>query len=48
LLIVVSLVNPHYMHPMFHSTTGLIALGGAIALVIGGGLVIRKIIEINV
>ena len=48
LLIVISVVNPRYMHPMFHSTTGLIALGGSIALVIAGGLVIRKIIEIDV
>jgi tight adherence protein B len=48
LLMVISIVNPKYMHPMFHSTTGLIALGIAIALVISGGLVIRKIIQINV
>ena len=48
LLIVISVVNPRYMHPMFHSTTGLIALGGSIGLVIAGGLVIRKIIEIDV
>jgi len=48
LLIVISVVNPQYMHPMFHKTVGLIALGAAIGLVIAGGLVIRKIIEINV
>lgn len=48
LLIVISVVNPTYMHPMFHSTTGLIALGFAVGLVIAGGMVIRKIIEINV
>jgi tight adherence protein B len=48
LLMVISVVNPKYMHPMFHSTTGLIALGVATALVIAGGMVIRKIIQINV
>jgi tight adherence protein B len=48
LLIVISVVNPTYMHPMFHKTVGLIALGVAIGLVIAGGMVIRKIIQINV
>ena len=48
LLIVISVINPQYMHPLFHKTVGLIALGVAIGLVIAGGLVIRKIIEINV
>jgi tight adherence protein B len=48
LLMVISVVNPKYMHPMFHSTAGLIALAAAITLVIAGGLVIRKIIQINV
>jgi len=48
LLIVISVVNPTYMHPMFHKTVGLIALGVAVGLVIAGGMVIRKIIEINV
>lgn len=48
LLIFISLINPHYVHPLFHSTTGLVALGGALTLVILGGLVIRKIVEIKV
>jgi tight adherence protein B len=48
LLMFLSAVNPHYMHPLFHSTTGLIALGVAIGLVIAGGLTIRKIINIEV
>lgn len=48
LLMFISLVNPSYVHPLFHSTTGLIALGFALLLVVMGGLVIRKIIEIKV
>jgi len=48
LLLFISLINPSYMHPMFHSTIGLVALGTAIGLVICGGLVIRRIVNIDV
>ncbi len=48
LLIMVSLINPTYVHPLFHTTTGVIGLGMGIGLVIMGGLVIRKIIDIKV
>lgn len=48
LLMFISVLNPTYVHPMFHTTTGLIALGVGAVLVISGGLVIRKIIEIEV
>jgi tight adherence protein B len=48
LLMLISLLNPAYVHPLFHSTAGLIALGVSIGLVITGGLVIRKIVEIKV
>lgn len=48
LLMFISTVNPRYVHPLFHSTPGLIALGVALTLVVMGGLVIRKIIEIKV
>lgn len=48
LLMFISLVNPKYVHPLFHSTPGLIALGAALGLVVSGGLVMRKIINIEV
>lgn len=48
LLLLISLLNPSYVHPLFHSTSGLIALGVGLGLVITGGLVIRKIVEIKV
>ena len=48
LLLFISLINPSYVHPMFHTTTGLIALGVSAVLVTSGALVIRKIIQIEV
>lgn len=48
LLILISVVNPSYVHPMFHTTTGLIALGAGLGLVVVGGLVMRKIIDIKI
>lgn len=48
LLILISLVNPAYVHPLFHSTPGLIGLGAGIGLVIAGSLIMRKIVSIEV
>ena len=48
LLMMISLVNPNYVHPLFHSTTGLVALGIGVGLVVMGALVMRKIIDIKV
>jgi tight adherence protein B len=48
LLLVISLINPSYVHPLFHKEAGLIALGVSVALIVMGGLVIRKIVEIEV
>lgn len=48
LLMFISVINPSYVHPLFHSTAGLIALGVGALLVISGALVIRKIIQIEV
>jgi tight adherence protein B len=48
MLLFISVLNPNYVHPLFHTTPGLIALGISAGLVITGGLVMRKIIEIEV
>lgn len=48
MLIFISVSDPGYVHPLFHSTPGLIALGVALTLVALGGLVMKKIIEIKV
>jgi tight adherence protein B len=48
MLIFISMINPSYVHPLFHSTPGLVALGVALTLVVLGGLVMKKIIEIKV
>ncbi|MGH2842477.1 MAG: type II secretion system F family protein [Solirubrobacteraceae bacterium] len=48
LLVFISILNPSYVHPMFHTTTGLIALGVGAVLVVSGALVIRKIIQIEI
>lgn len=48
LLIFISTINPNYVHPLFHTTYGLIALGVGLGLVVTGALVIRKIIQIKI
>jgi len=48
MLIFISMINPTYVHPLFHSTPGLVALGVALTLVAAGGLVMKRIIEIKV
>lgn len=48
LLVMVSLVNPGYVHPLFHTTTGEIAVVIALVLLLLGGMAIRKIIDVKV
>jgi tight adherence protein B len=48
LLIFISTMNPHYVHPLFHTTPGLIALGIGLGLVVSGTLVIQKIVSIKI
>jgi len=41
-------VNPSYLHPLFHSTTGKIAFFGSIGLAVVGILWLRKIVKIEI
>jgi tight adherence protein B len=48
MLVFISVMNPTYVRPLYHTTTGEIALGVGLGLVAMGGLVMKKIIEIEV
>jgi len=48
LLVVISILNPEYMKPMFTKTAGQLLLALAAAMVISGSLVIRRIINVRV
>jgi tight adherence protein B len=48
MLIAISVINPQYIRPMFHTTAGVIALGVSGFMVLLGGLAIRKIITIKI
>jgi tight adherence protein B len=48
LLLMISLINPNYTHPLFHTTPGLIAMGVGVALSGTGSLVIRRIVDIKI
>jgi tight adherence protein B len=48
LLLLISIINPHYVHPLFHRTAGVIALGVAALMLVSGFLIIRRIVDIKV
>lgn len=48
LLIAISVIDPAYVHPLFHTTIGIVALIVSAVMVMLGGLAIRKIITIKV
>jgi tight adherence protein B len=48
LLVFISIINPHYIHPLFHRTAGIIALGVGAAMLLSGFLLIRRIVDIKV
>jgi tight adherence protein B len=48
LLVFISLVNPHYIHPLFHRTAGIIGLGAGAVMLVSGFLIIRRIVNIKV
>ena len=47
LLLMVATINPGYVHPLFHTTIGMILLGAALVMTGLGTLLIKKIIEID-
>jgi tight adherence protein B len=48
LLLVISLLNPEYMKPLFTHTSGKIMLTFAAVMIVAGSLVIKKIVDIKV
>jgi len=48
IILILQVINPHYLHPMVSTLGGKIALVFAAALVFGGSLVIKKIVDIKV
>ena len=47
LLAAITLLNPSYVDPLFSTTAGRVMLIGAIAMVVGGSLVIKRIVDIK-
>ena len=48
LLIVVSLLNPTYMKPLFTHTSGRVMLTVGVLMIVTGSVVIKKIVDIKV
>ena len=48
LLLILTVINPHYLHPLVSTTGGKVLLVIAGLLVVGGSLVIKKIVDIKV
>jgi tight adherence protein B len=48
IILILQVINPHYLHPMVSTLGGKIALVFAAGLVFGGSLVIKKIVDIKV
>jgi tight adherence protein B len=48
IVLILQLINPHYLHPLTSSLGGKIVLILAAALCVGGSLVIKKIVDIKV
>ena len=41
-------LNPHYMHPLFHDAIGQIMLGLAVVMMIIGFIWMRQVVQIDV
>jgi tight adherence protein B len=47
LLLVLSVINPNYVKPLFHTTGGQVMLGLAVVMITSGSLVMRRITDID-
>jgi len=48
LAIVMTVLNPEYMNPLYHTSIGLTMLAGAFILQVIGGLIIKKMLSVDV
>ena len=48
LLLLISAINPAYMKPLFHHTSGKVILAVGAIMIVAGSLVIKKIVEIKI
>jgi tight adherence protein B len=48
LLVLITLINPEYMEPLYANTVGRVLLAAAAVMVVAGSLVIRRIVNIKV
>ena len=48
ILLIMRLVSPKYVRPLFHTTAGIVALLVALVMVIAGSLVMKRIVNIEV
>jgi tight adherence protein B len=48
IVLILQVINPHYLHPLVAHTGGQIVLGLAAAMCIAGSMVIGKIVDIKV
>jgi tight adherence protein B len=48
LALVISLLNPSYMRPLFATKPGQILVGLAVVMVVAGSLLIKRIVNIKV
>jgi tight adherence protein B len=48
LILLLTLLNPHYLHPLVSNLFGKVLIGFGVVLVVGGSLVIKRIVEIEV
>ena len=47
LLVVIMLINPGYLDPLFHTTLGVLVFIASIVMVVAGSLFIKKIVQIE-